>query len=224
MNAPDAVARFTGFADHYDRMRPEPPPELPDVLTQWADVSAPEVVDLGAGTGLSALLWSGRAARVTAVEPSADMRALAERRFAGLPEVARLLRPGGVFAAFDCDWPPCVDAETDTAYAAFEAAYRDVEVRRGVRPPHAAKAGHLGRMRESGLFRHTVEIALHKRDTGDAERLLGLALSQGGVVALLAAGTTEEEIGLTRLREVAARRLPEPRAWWWTYRVRLGVR
>jgi SAM-dependent methyltransferase len=32
-----------------------------------------------------------------------------------LPEIARLLRPGGVLAAYDCDWPPCIDWETDAA-------------------------------------------------------------------------------------------------------------
>ena len=37
------------------------------------------------------------------------------------------------------------------------------------------------------------------------------------------AGVTEDAIGLTCLREVAADRLPEPRPWWWTYRVRLAV-
>jgi hypothetical protein len=41
---------------------------------------------------------------------------------------------------------------------------------------------------------------------------------------MLKAGATEDELGLTRLREVAARRLPEPRTWWWTYRIRLAVR
>jgi hypothetical protein len=53
---------------------------------------------------------------------------------------------------------------------------------------------------------------------------VALALSQGGAVALLAAGATEDELGLTALREVAARRLPQPRTWWWTYRIRLAVR
>jgi hypothetical protein len=38
-----------------------------------------------------------------------------------------------------------------------------------------------------------------------------VALSQGGAVALLAAGASEDELGLTALREVAARRLPRPR-------------
>jgi hypothetical protein len=31
-------------------------------------------------------------------------------------------------------------------------------------------------------------------------------------------------MGLTRLREVAARRLTQPRPFWWTYRIRMAVR
>jgi SAM-dependent methyltransferase len=31
-------------------------------------------------------------------------------------EAARILRPGGVFAAYDCDWPPTVHWEAEAAY------------------------------------------------------------------------------------------------------------
>jgi hypothetical protein len=79
-------------------------------------------------------------------------------------------------------------------------------------------------MRRSGLFRFVTEIAVHHQDEGDADRLLALALSQGGTVALLNEGLTEEELGLTRLREVAERRVPDPVPFWWTYRVRLAAR
>lgn len=260
---PDAVARFSGYAEQYDRARPSPPDDLVELLTRWAGTEAPVVVDLGAGTGLSTAGWPGHAARVVAVEPSADMREVARRRFAasdaavelldataedtGLSggcadvvtasqamhwfdpgraaaEVARILRPGGVFAAYDCRWPPCVDAEVDAAYAAFDRLTTAAELRLGLRPPHAGKSGHLARLRDSGLFRQVTEIALHKRDAGDGDRLVDVALSQGGVVALRAAGVAESDIGLARLREVAARRLPGVRPWWWTYRIRLAVR
>ena len=262
----EAAQRFTGFADEYDRARPHPPADLPDLLCAWAGLApgerVPTVVDLGAGTGISTVPWAGRADRVVALEPSPDMRDVAAQRCAAagmtvdlrdgtaedtgmpnhcadvvtagqalhwfdperaLPEIARILRPGGVFAAYDCDWPPCVDAEVDQAYREFERLYRDEETRRGIRPPAAAKDGHAGRMRDSGLFRHVAEMALSRRDEGDAGRLLAVALSQGGLVALLAQGVDERAIGLAGLRETAARRLPEPRSWWWTYRVRLAV-
>jgi SAM-dependent methyltransferase len=140
-----------------------------------------------------------------------------------LPEIARLLRPGGVFAAYDCDWPPCIDWETDAAYTAAAQRIAELEIARGLSPPHAGK-DHLVRLRRSGLFRYATEIAVHSREQGDAERLVAVALSQGGAVALLADGATEDELGLSTLREVAARRLPRPRTWWWTYRIRLAVR
>ncbi|MBV8225541.1 MAG: hypothetical protein JO232_10170 [Verrucomicrobia bacterium] len=34
-----------------------------------------------------------------------------------LHEVARILRAGGVFAAYDCDWPPVSDPVADAAFA-----------------------------------------------------------------------------------------------------------
>ena len=266
MTAPDAVTRFTGFAGEYDAARPRPPAAVVEVISQWCGVADPDVVDLGAGTGLSSVIWAGHAGTLTAIEPSADMRAVAGDRLAAaggpagwytvadgtaedtglppgcadivtasqamhwfdadraLPEIARLLRPGGVFAAYDCDWPPCIDWETDAAYLAADLRIRELEAARGLEPPRAPKTGHLARMRDSGLFRHTTEIAVHGLEQGDAARLVALARSQGGTMALLAAGATEDELGLTVLREVAQRRLPQPRTWWWTYRIRLAVR
>jgi SAM-dependent methyltransferase len=250
----DATTRFGGFAEEYDRVRPKPPADLTELISQWAGTSHPDVVDLGAGTGLSTALWPSHS--VIGVEPDAGMRAIATARGLHLidgtaeattlsdncadvvtasqalhwfdpartfPEIARILRPNGVFAAFDCDWPPAVDPECDATYREVEAHYRVLEVRHHVRPAYAEKTDHVARLKDSGLFRHVTELAVHSRDTGDADRFVDILRSQGGVVALLERGISEDEIGLTRLREVAARRIPEPRTWWWTYRVRLAV-
>jgi SAM-dependent methyltransferase len=183
---PDAVARFSSFAAEYDAARPTPPAALVQVILQWAGTVTPDVVDLDAGTGLSTVIWAGHTGTVTAVEPSAEMRALASRRIAGaardgrapaggrrtefalsggtaettglpdgcadivtasqamhwfdadraLPEIARLLRPGGVLAAYDCDWPPCIDWEADAAYEAAMRRIIELENARGLSPPH----------------------------------------------------------------------------------------
>lgn len=261
---PDAVSRFSGFASEYDAARPRPPADLVALITGWAGIAAPDVVDIGAGTGLSTMIWADHARQVTALDPSADMRQVAHRKLAAadtatrftvaagtaedtglpggsadiitasqamhwfdadraLPEIARVLRPGGVFAAYRCDWPPHIDWETDAAYAAFVRRVTELETSRGLRPPHAGK-NHLDSIRRSGLFRHTTEVAMHSREEGDARRLVAVALSQGGAVALLGSGASEDEIGITAVREVAARRLPQARTWWWTYRIRLGVK
>ena len=279
-----AVARFADLAPRYDAARPQAPAELAEVLMQWSGRSEPDVVDVGAGTGLSTVIWVGRARQVTAVEPGDRMRAVALGRLGlnpdrpagvlassgparggsaaarptavtvaagsaeatglpdecadivtasqamhwfdaerALPEVIRILRPGGIFAAYDYDWPPCIDWETDEVFGNFDRRTTELETERGLRPPHAGKQ-HLERIEGSGLFRYAREIALHSRDTGDEARIVRLAMTQGGAAALLAAGATEDEIGLAALREVAARRVAAPRTWWWTYRVRVAVK
>jgi SAM-dependent methyltransferase len=141
-----------------------------------------------------------------------------------LPEIARLLRPGGVLAAYDCDWPPCIDWETGAAWENVARRVEAEQARRGFPAAHDGK-DHLGRLRASGLFRHCAEIAVHGRDRGGADRLVRLAFSAITSGAdFLADGAAEGELGITALREVAARRLSEPLTWWWTYLVRLAVR
>ena len=261
---PDAASRFTGFAPGYDSARPAPPPDLTAFLVQWSGVATPDVVDIGAGTGLSTMVWAGIAARVTALEPSADMRSVLAAKVAArpagptrfsvldavaertglpeasadivtastamhwfdparaLPEIRRVLRPGGLLVAYLPAWPPRMDPEADVAFAAYEDRMTRLEIERGLRPPDAGD-DYAATMRASGQFRYVAELALHSRETGDTGRLMLLARTRGGAAALLRAGATEEEIGLTGLAEVAARRLPRQRPWWWSFKVTIGV-
>jgi ubiquinone/menaquinone biosynthesis C-methylase UbiE len=261
----DSVERFSGFAALYDEVRPVPPVAFTELAAQLARIPRPAVVvDVGSGTGVSAVIWEGRADRVVAVEPNDEMRAAAAARVrsaretefelrdasaadTGLPdgcadvvtcsqslhwldpettfpEVVRVLRPGGVFAAIDCDWPPTVDWEVDTAYERMDGATRRLEAELGVVPRRWEKSGHLSRMRESGLFRWSAELALSHVESGGADRIVALAETQGGVVALRNAGVADADIGLTDLRRVARAVLGrDVRPWWWTYRVRVAV-
>jgi ubiquinone/menaquinone biosynthesis C-methylase UbiE len=261
------VERFSGFAELYDRYRPRPPGTIVDLLTQLARNSRPVVVDIGCGSGLSTMIWSGRAASAIGVEPNSDMRSQAERRATGasagdvrfidglstrtgLPdhfadvvtcsqalhwmepegtfaEVARILREAGVFAAYDCDWPPTLNWQAEQAYNALIANAHAIEDARGFAPDvrRWGKSGHLERIRQCGRFRYVKEVTLHHVESGDAERLVGLALSQGEVETLLKQGLSEDEIGITALREAARRALGDASVpWYWSYRVRLGIK
>ena len=260
------VERFMGFASEYDRYRPAVPSVIVDILTQYARIIRPKlVVDIGSGTGLSTRVWAGRADEIIGIEPSDDMRALAETRSAGLAgiryqkgfstatglpdgcadiitvsqalhwmepkgtfaEIARLLRPGGVFAAIDNDWPVVVDWEAEQLDVAFGDRYEPLvekysyakDVRRW------NKDGHLARMTESGYFRYTREIAVHNVESGDAERLVGLAVSQGSVQTLIKNGANVDELGLAAFRAEVERILGDkPHPFYFTYRMRIGVK
>ncbi len=80
MNDSDATARFTDRVSDYVRYRPGYPPELVSWLHHHLGTTADwEVVDIGAGTGISSQMLLAEGHRVTAVEPNAAMRAAAEQ-------------------------------------------------------------------------------------------------------------------------------------------------
>lgn len=141
-----------------------------------------------------------------------------------LAEVARIVRPGGVFAAYDYAWPPAVHWEAE---AAFEDLVRRVRAIRKDRAGNVTyeKEQHLDRIRASGHFRYTREAFVHSRELGNAERLVGMAFSLGPLGVLLQEGISEEELGVAKLREVAERILGDREVeWFMSYRVRLGVK
>jgi len=141
-----------------------------------------------------------------------------------LAEAARILRPGGVFAAYDYDWPPIVSWEVE---AAFEELLRRVRAGRAPdgRGMRYSKEGHLERIKASGHFRYAREIVFHSRDRADAARIVGMALSLGPLTVLLKDGKSEDELGLKALRETAHRVLGDGEVdIYLGYRVRLGVR
>jgi SAM-dependent methyltransferase len=74
---PTAAAGFGRAADVYERARPSYPAEAVDWLVSRTGLGPGRtVVDVGAGTGKLTRLLVGSGARVVAVEPVAEMRAL----------------------------------------------------------------------------------------------------------------------------------------------------
>ena len=144
-----------------------------------------------------------------------------------LAEIARILRDGGVFAAYDCDWPPTMNWRAEQAYIESTRTYHRLQEQSGDSRSVGRwpKDRHLSEIQSSGFFRFTKEIFVHSVESGNADRLVGLALSFGGVEALLKAGLSEDEVGITKLREEAKRALgDEPSPWYYSYRIRVGVK
>jgi SAM-dependent methyltransferase len=179
--------------------------------------TAPSVRYVGASsyaTGLPAAC----ADLVTAAQSLQWMRP--ERVF---PEVGRVLRPGGLFCAYEY-------VALQTPLWEPEAAWADVRTRTGElrrRRSHGAGGERWPVSRErleaSGVFRHVRELNLHSVEQGDGERLAGLALSEGSLTTLLEAGATEAEVGLDRLRAAAAT-MRDPMPWWIAYHVWIGLK
>jgi ubiquinone/menaquinone biosynthesis C-methylase UbiE len=143
---------------------------------------------------------------------------------ATLAEVARILRPGGVFAAYDYDWPPTIHWELDRLVQ--EISMRLVKLVRERGQAHTLKIWpkdkHLDHMRESAHFRFTREVLLHHVELGDAARFLEMTRSNAfsGQFQI-----TDQELGLDRLTSVAAQSLGSaPVPWYISYRVRIAIK
>jgi SAM-dependent methyltransferase len=141
-------------------------------------------------------------------------------------EAARLLRPGGLFAAYDYDWPPVIDPEVDEAYDAYQHRRGRAREARGLTRGGDIwkKSEHLARMRESGHFRFCREILLNSVEDGDADRVVGFASSLG-LPAAMDDPELERELRVSELEEVARRVLGDRTVpFLFGYRVRVGVR
>ncbi len=142
-------------------------------------------------------------------------------------EVERILRPGGVFAAYDYDWPPVIDPELDEAFKAYQARRRQARQAHGIQrgADRWAKEKHLERMRASGRFRFCRELVLHSIEEGNAQRIVGFTRSLGLPVADVNDEELERELRVDALEDVARRVLGGRTVpMLFGYRIRVGVR
>ena len=146
---------------------------------------------------------------------------------ATLSEVHRCLRGGGAFAALDCDWPPFVHWRLIAPWRHLHETAERIVANRvlapGLRRWH--KSDHVERMRTSGHFRAVTELCFHQRTSGNAERLIRLARSHGGLATALKAGDPEATAALSTFADEARAVLGDRvTPWTYTYRVRIGVK
>jgi SAM-dependent methyltransferase len=141
-------------------------------------------------------------------------------------EAARILRRGGVFAAYDYDLPPVIAPELDEAFGAYQGRRRKAREARAIKrggdiwPKH----GHLERMWASGRFASCREVVLHSLEKGDADRVSGLAQSFGLPGWDKSDAELERELRIDELDEVARRVLGDRTVpFLFGYRVRIGV-
>lgn len=144
-----------------------------------------------------------------------------------LAEIARILRPGGLFAAYDYDWPPTLNWELEQVYQEVDERFDELLQERGLAQNLKmwSKETHLDRMRESTHFRFTREVLLHQIEQGDAARFLEMILTNAFSHQFKLKTITEQEIGFDRLRQAALQHIgSEPIPWYFSYRVRIGIK
>jgi hypothetical protein len=142
-------------------------------------------------------------------------------------EVARILRPGRVFAAYDYDLLPTVSWEAEQAFVTFMARVR--ALRQAYAVPLGIqewdKADHLSRLQASRQFRYVKELLLHHTEPCPAERWVGFALTLREVAPVLELGLGDMALALETFRQEVDRTLGRAGLpWYVSYRVRVGVK
>ncbi|WP_179281084.1 class I SAM-dependent methyltransferase [Paenibacillus sp. XY044] len=145
-----------------------------------------------------------------------------------LLEAARVLKPGGIFAAYDCDWPPTLHWQVEQAYE--EVINRADDIIRKLlsqekRAVKRDKEKHLASIQDSGHFRFTKEIVFHHAENCDAERYFGIAMSQGGVQTVLRLNSNELDEDIERFKRIVDDFFQgKTLQVLFSYRMRLGVK
>lgn len=98
-----------------------------------------------------------------------------------LTEIYRILKYDGVLAIFDCDWPPSVNWIIENAYNKLKNKSDEICFAQKEHAVRNDKNSYIERINLFGKFRFAREIVCHNAQKCDADRIIGIALSQGGI-------------------------------------------
>ncbi len=119
-----------------------------------------------------------------------------------LQEISRILKPGGVFAAIDYDWPPVCDWRIEKSFEKLYQLAKSAEKKAHEKDPSFQrwkKESHLSRIRESGrLFADVREIVFSNSQMYTGEQLYQMALTQSRIQTAL---NVQPQIIRNRLQE-----------------------
>ena len=103
-----------------------------------------------------------------------------------LKEISRVLRDKGILIIYDVIWPPTVNYEFEKVYnELFDNISRITAELNEVIAHRWDKKKHFENIRENGLFNYLKESYFHKTEKLTKNQFIGIALSQGGLEALL---------------------------------------
>lgn len=138
-----------------------------------------------------------------------------------LKEISRVLKDKGILIIYDVIWPPSVNYEFEKAYGKlFENIRRITEELNEVIAHRWDKKKHFQNVRKDGSFDFLKETYFHKTEKLTKNQFIGIALSQGGLEALIKRGFSKKEIGITKfINSINETKLPSYKEMTYNYRV-----
>lgn len=143
---------------------------------------------------------------------------------ATLAEVARILTQGGVFAAYDCQWPVQWDWPAEQAHVRFFSRAAALLAAHGLDRDERSfpKDRHCDNVRDSGHFRYVAQAWFDHVEPCDSQRYIEMALSHGQIQALIKHGVADIEAEIATFAAVCNQSLA--RQMRTSYKMVLGVK
>ncbi|MGL5353829.1 MAG: class I SAM-dependent methyltransferase [Clostridium sp.] len=145
-----------------------------------------------------------------------------------LKESSRVLKNGGLFLAFDCDWPPTIDYIIEKEFLNVikkSNAILDTKENIDENAKKFRKSDHLKHIKNSGEFTFVKEIVLHSKENYNKERFIDLLLSQGGVQTVLNKYPEEIKDDIESFKNsVSSKFIEKEMEIIFSYRIRLGIK
>lgn len=116
-----------------------------------------------------------------------------------LIEIDRILKKNGVLVLYDASWPPTINYDFEKAYNdLFDQVKSLTSQLKEVIAHKWDKSNHLNYIKDSGHFKFTKISYYHKCVDLIKDNFIGIALSQGGLEALIKKGYSNQEIGIEK--------------------------
>ena len=146
-----------------------------------------------------------------------------------IPEICRILRRDGVFAAVDYDWPAVFDWRCEQAYKTVIQNTENILCRH----PELSgtshkwdKGCHLENLKKFGSFRYVREVVFNSPESCTGDRFCRMVLSQSGIQAVLRSRYVNEITeAIAELSNLANQAYTHGKdTIYIPYRLRLGIR
>ena len=141
-----------------------------------------------------------------------------------LKEIDRVLKTNGVLIIYDVIWPPSTNFKLELAYKQLFTKVDQLTDSLDETIAHKwEKHNHLSNVKKSNAFNYVKEAYYHKTEPFNTDTFIGIALSQGGLEALLKRGFSEKEIGVTRFKNTVQNIAESCDTLTYNYKVIFGV-
>lgn len=147
--------------------------------------------------------------------------------FETLKEIDRILKPAGIFAVLDCDWPVTISKDSELAYNKLFKTVDQLHERYKDKLPIERKwpkGKHLGNLNKSRCFSYCKEIQFDNCEKCDARRFINIALSQGQLQTLLKNKVNEITEEIEKFENIVKQDIQTEKDMYVSYKLIIGMK